>query len=54
MNNLSIVGTRRIGESASATQRSGPAMAVGVTDRLWKISDIVGMLEVWEGNKYGI
>ena len=25
-----------------------PAMAAGVTDKLWEISDVVAMLEKWE------
>jgi hypothetical protein len=25
-----------------------PAMAAGVTDKLWEISDVVAMLETWE------
>jgi IS1 family transposase len=28
--------------------RMTPAMAAGVTDRLWEVSDIVGVLEDWE------
>jgi IS1 family transposase len=31
------------------TLRVTPAMAAGVTDRLWSISDIVTVLEAWEG-----
>jgi hypothetical protein len=30
------------------TLRVTPAMAAGVTDRLWSISDIVTVLEAWE------
>jgi IS1 family transposase len=30
------------------TLRVTPAMAAGVTDRLWEISDVVGILEAWE------
>ena len=30
------------------TLRITPAMAAGVTKRLWEIGDIVGVLEVWE------
>ena len=30
------------------TLRVTPAMAAGVTDRLWGISDIVKVLEAWE------
>jgi IS1 family transposase len=31
-----------------ATLRTTPAMAAGVTKRLWEIGDIVGVLEAWE------
>jgi hypothetical protein len=30
------------------TLRVTPAMAAGVTDKLWEISDIVNILETWE------
>jgi hypothetical protein len=30
------------------TLKTSPAMAAGVTDRLWEISDLVEMLEAWE------
>ena len=30
------------------TLRMSPAMAAGVTDRLWEIGDIVDVLEAWE------
>jgi len=30
------------------TLRTTPAMAAGITSRLWEIGDIVGMLEAWE------
>jgi IS1 family transposase len=33
------------------TLRTTPAMAAGVTKRLWEISDIVDVLEVWETNQ---
>jgi hypothetical protein len=32
----------------SARARLTPAMAAGVTDRLWEMADIVNMLEAWE------
>ena len=32
------------------TLRVTPAMAAGVTDKLWEISDVVTMLEKWEGS----
>jgi len=32
------------------TLRVTPAMAAGVTDKLWEVSDIVSMLERWENN----
>ena len=30
------------------TLRTTPAMAAGVTSRLWEMTDIVGVLEAWE------
>jgi hypothetical protein len=30
------------------TQRMSPAMAAGVTKRLWEIGDIVNVLKAWE------
>ncbi len=30
------------------TLRTSPAMAAGVTDRLWEVGDIVNVLEAWE------
>jgi len=30
------------------TLRMTPAMAAGVTKRLWEISDVVDVLEAWE------
>ena len=33
------------------TLRVTPAMAAGVTDRLWEISDVVKVLEDWEGQQ---
>lgn len=32
------------------TLKVTPAMAAGVTDKLWEISDVVAMLEKWEAN----
>jgi hypothetical protein len=32
------------------TLRVTPAMAAGVTDRLWSVSDIVTILEAWESS----
>jgi hypothetical protein len=32
------------------TLRTAPAMAAGVTSRLWEIGDIVGVLEAWEAS----
>jgi len=32
------------------TLRTTPAMAAGVTSRLWEISDIVDVLEAWEAS----
>jgi len=34
-----------------ATLRVTPAMAAGVTDKLWDVSDIVKVLEDWEANE---
>lgn len=33
------------------TPRTTPAMAAGVTERLWEIGDIVQVLEAWEAAK---
>jgi IS1 family transposase len=33
------------------TLKVTPAMAAGVTDRLWEVSDMVGVLEAWEANQ---
>jgi hypothetical protein len=30
------------------TLKMAPAMAAGVTDRLWEVADMVNVLEVWE------
>jgi hypothetical protein len=30
------------------TLRISPAMAAGITRRLWEMSDVVAMLEAWE------
>jgi hypothetical protein len=35
------------------TLRVAPAMAAGVTDRLWSVSDIVTVLEAWEAAQSG-
>jgi hypothetical protein len=35
------------------TLRTTPAMAAGVTDRLWEIGDIVAVLEAWEMAHHG-
>jgi hypothetical protein len=32
------------------TLRTTPAMAAGVTKRLWEVSDIVDVLETWENS----
>jgi hypothetical protein len=34
------------------TLRTTPAMAAGVTKRLWEIGDIVNVLEAWEGSRH--
>jgi IS1 family transposase len=33
------------------TLKTSPAMAAGVTDRLWEVSDLVDMLEAWESKE---
>lgn len=33
------------------TLKVSPAMAAGITDRLWEISDLVAMLEAWEAKE---
>jgi hypothetical protein len=33
------------------TLKITPAMAAGVTDRLWEVADIVSVLEAWETSK---
>jgi hypothetical protein len=35
------------------TLKVSPAMAAGVTSRLWEIGDIVGVLEAWEAQERG-
>jgi hypothetical protein len=30
------------------TLKTSPAMAAGVTDRLWEVADMVNVLEAWE------
>jgi hypothetical protein len=35
------------------TLKVSPAMAAGVTSRLWEMSDIVGVLEAWEAQGRG-
>jgi hypothetical protein len=32
------------------TLKVTPAMAVGVTDRLWEVADMVNVLEAWESS----
>ena len=32
------------------TLKTTPAMAAGVTDRLWEVSDMVRILEAWEAS----
>jgi IS1 family transposase len=36
-----------------AAHRLSPAMAAGVSDKLWSLEDIVGVVEQWEGDKRG-
>jgi hypothetical protein len=33
------------------TLKISPAMAAGVTDRLWEMSDVVDMLDAWEAKE---
>lgn len=33
------------------TLKTTPAMAAGVTDRLWEVADMVGVLEAWEASQ---
>ena len=33
------------------TLKMTPAMAAGVTTKLWEVSDIVAMVEAWEANQ---
>jgi hypothetical protein len=35
------------------TLRTTPAMAAGVTDRLWEMKDVIDMLEAWEATQKG-
>jgi hypothetical protein len=35
------------------TLRVTPAMAAGVTDKIWEISDVVAMLESWKAKTRG-
>jgi hypothetical protein len=37
--------------SIHQTLRVTPAMAAGVTSRLWEMSDMVGVLEDWEAEQ---
>jgi len=41
-------GARGVGKKVESTERPTPAMAAGVTKRLWEIGDIVAVLEAWE------
>ena len=34
------------------TLRTTPAMAAGVTKRLWEMADVVEMLEAWENSRH--
>ena len=36
------------------TLKVTPAMAAGVTDRLWEVADMVNVLEAWEAAKMGL
>jgi len=41
-------GTRLDRVRVHKTLRTTPAMAAGVTKRLWEMSDVVDVLEAWE------
>ena len=43
-------GMRGPAESYSDVILRTPAMAAGVTDRLWEVADMVTVLETWEVN----
>lgn len=34
------------------TLKTTPAMAAGVTDRVWEVADMVGVLEAWESSVF--
>jgi hypothetical protein len=36
-----------MGQCGNREQRTAPAMAAGITERLWEIGDIVDVLEAW-------
>jgi IS1 family transposase len=36
------------------TLKTTPSMAAGVTDRLWEVADIVGVLEAWETSQRAV
>jgi hypothetical protein len=42
---------RSISARIHKTLRVTPAATAGVTDKLWEISDIMKMLEHWEGQQ---
>jgi hypothetical protein len=46
------MGTRAMeikkGVVGSLNLKTSPAMAAGVTDRLWEVADMVTVLESWE------
>jgi len=41
-------GTRQLEWSRHAVERNDSAMAAGLMDRLWEVSDLVALLEVEE------
>ena len=42
---------RHAGLRIHQTLRVTPAMAAGVTERLWEVADIVTVLEAWEARR---
>jgi hypothetical protein len=45
---LLLISAVLVGEMHAASVQSPPAMAAGVTKRLWEMSDMVDVLEAWE------
>jgi hypothetical protein len=51
--NAKLSGQERsaIAKSAAQTLKCSPAMAAGVTTKLWELSDMVKVLEDWEAKR---